>query len=285
MIMVCCKSTPEKYKKQQGQALTEVVTVLLLVLIPLFIFSWAFSSYHNTRHEALSAARYAAWERTVWAEKAPSDLPSSTPRVVRTTSDVELDMQDRFFIQPDAPIKTRSGTPTEMKNSNRAGFFRLHNGDSLVELERTSGGAGEGTRPKLELTELGTNTSKSAGVINGITELTSLGHGIDLEDKGLYQSKVSLKLNGIRGVKGFSDLDLTLNETAAVLSNSWSAGGADHEKYRVTPFVPTAALFGEEPAKSIIDTITNIMGFMGLPYDDLELGKIEPDVVPVDRRR
>ena len=285
MITVCYESIDKKYKKQQGQALTEVVIVLLLVLIPLFIFAWAFSSYHNTRREALSAARYAAWERTVWAEKVPGDLPAATARVVREKSEIESDLLARFFIQPDAPIITNTGTPAPLKNADRAGFFRLHTGDNLVELEKVSGGDGEGTRPKLELVELGKNTSKSAEVINQITKIISLGHGLDLESKGLYQSRVSLKLNGIKGVKGFSNINLTLNESAAVLSNGWSAGGASHEKYRVTPFVPTATLFGQEPVKDIIDTITDVMGILVPPYKDLELGKIETDVVPVDRRR
>jgi len=54
--------------RQRGQALTEIVLILLLVLIPLFVFNWYLNAHYNARTTALSAARYAAWERTVWFE-------------------------------------------------------------------------------------------------------------------------------------------------------------------------------------------------------------------------
>lgn len=52
--------------KLRGQAMTEFVIAAAFVLMPLFIFVPLLGKYIDFKHSAIQAARYEAWEYTVW---------------------------------------------------------------------------------------------------------------------------------------------------------------------------------------------------------------------------
>jgi hypothetical protein len=113
-----------------------------------------------------------------------------------------------------------------------------------------------------------------ATVYNGLSSVMSLlgASGMKLEDKGLYVAEVEVKLNAVRHLKVFEDLNLTITQHAAVVTDSWSAGGAAHEKAVVSPMVPA----------SILDNITRYFRALGrlTPFGKLTAGCIQADVVP-----
>lgn len=51
---------------QRGQAMTEFVIAATFVLLPLFVFVPMLAKYIDFKHAAIQAARYQAWEYTVW---------------------------------------------------------------------------------------------------------------------------------------------------------------------------------------------------------------------------
>ncbi|MDR2031789.1 MAG: hypothetical protein LBP86_05960 [Azoarcus sp.] len=220
----------------------EVILSMLLVLIPTFIFGWALYAYGQARTTALNGARYAVWERTVWREPGKKDLPPGV--AVRSAGEIEGHMVERIFARPGTAIQ--STYSPQATNADLPSFYTGHNGDRVIDIERKSNEAkeGEAARPTLKLYDNGEKTSTVASIYNGLSGIMkTLGaDGMKLEDKGLYVAEVNLKLNAIRNVKVFEDLNLTISERAAVVTDGWSAGGAVHEKAIVEPMVPMSML-------------------------------------------
>ena len=153
-------------------------------------------------------------------------------------------------------------------------FYSLHNGDTLIDIEPDAGeaGSGEAARPTLKLYDNGETTSSVASAFNGFAGF--MGSEMQLEKKGLYVAEVKVKLNAVRHVKVFEDLDLGLTQRAAVVTDAWSAGGVEHEVATVKPLVPASALEG----------LKDFFGPLGqwTPLGNLEPGCIRGDVVPKD---
>jgi hypothetical protein len=262
--------------RQQGQALTEVVLALLLVLIPLFVFGWALYAHSQTRTTALSAARYAAWERTVWDAAGKGAGAVAT----RDNKTIENLMIERIFVQSDAPIISHTDAQSK-KNDRLPSFYDLHHGDGLLELEKTEGKKGEGSRPTLELGEKTEKTTSQIGkayesAAENIKELG--GARADLETQGIYVASVSVKLNAVRNVKLLEDLNLTYRQKAAVLTDGWNLGGSEHEKEVIGSMVPPKSFVGEFKEKFGINEIHNALGWE--PFDYFDFGHVEPDIVP-----
>jgi hypothetical protein len=259
---------------QRGQALVEVVLSMLLVLIPMFLIGWALYAHGQARNTALNGARYAAWERTVWRD--PGQKPWSGA-ATRSTGEIENLMIERFFVRPDAPIQSTYAPAAT--NANLPSFYSLHNGDKVIDIERKAGEAkeGEGARPTLTLAESSEKTSTVATIYGGIAGFMKMlggGSGMELEDQGLYVAKVDVKLNAVRHLKVFEDLNLTISERAAVVTDAWSAGGVKHEVAIVEPLVPA----------SLLQDLTQYFGMLEewAPFAEFEPGCVRGDVVPKD---
>ena len=283
-------------RRVRGQALTEMVIACLAVLIPLFVFGWALNGYATARNTAVSAARYAAWERTVWFARAPTDAPKRDFNVaVKTEARIQADMVERVFQRgrgpsgrPDA-IRSHAGTAPAASNSARSlGLQTYRANDNVIDVERTTGSEFQGTKPRLTLADSGVNTS--TGVVNALEAIgkaSSLGGGagIDLENRGLWKAQVSLKTNGLN-IAALSDGAMSnlpavrFDESAAVLTNTWNVGGAAHEETRVKPLVPMSIL-----AVPFVDTLLDVLGFLIAPLGDFDPGVVKPDILPADRRR
>jgi hypothetical protein len=249
---------------QRGQALTEVVLCTLLVLVPTFIFGWALYAHGQVRTAALNGARYAAWERTVWRNK--------------PASEIEKLMIERFFARPDAPIRSIYTSETQATNANIPSFYSLPSGDKLIDLERraSQAKAGEGARPTLTISENSQNISTVGKVFNTLSDVMSFAGagGAQLESSGLSVATVSVKLNAVRNVKVFEDLDLAITQRAAAVGDTWSAGGDAHERNVVKPLVPASAL----------DGMTGLLRALGdfSPFSEFRPGCIRGGVVPGD---
>ena len=266
-------------KYQRGQALTEVVVTSLFVLIPTFAISWALYAYGQARTSALNGARYAAWERTVW--RAGSGPGPTT--AVRTGNEIEKLMVERFFAKPDAAIKSTYTSGSEATDADLPSFYSVHTGDKVVSIQPDAGGkTWKATRPKLTLKDSGERTSTISTLYNEIAKFTSIlgGNRMKLEEEGIYVAQVGFKLNNIENLKVFDSLNLEIKQTAAVMADSWSAGGAAHERAVVEPLVP-ASLLGK-----VLDEFKPFIKILEAakvtPFNDFKPGCIRADVVHKD---
>jgi len=259
--------------RQRGQALMEVTFSALLVIIPTFAIGWAMYAYGQARTSALNGARYAAWERTVWLEKNPKGVTAA----VRSESEIADLMIERFFARPDAPIKSSYTASTKAKNADLPSFYSVHNGDKVIDIENTDHTKdGQAARPTLTLAEDGTTTSSIAKAYDGLAKFSKLlgAETMNLEEKGLFVATVNVKLNAIRHLKVFDELNLDITQRAAVVTDAWSAGGKKHEEAIVQPMVPVSAL---DP---LVSALLTPLKWMGLP--DPKLGCVKGDIVPMD---
>lgn len=281
--------------QQRGQALVEVVLALLLVLIPLFVFGWAFNSYGTARNLALSGARYAAWERTVWFAHPPTDSPlTGNLRVQKSPEHIQREMIDRVFSTTNAANAIQSRTlaqaPT-LSNGDAARSTIGYSRRNLLELERLTATNEQGARPTLRLYDAGITTS--TGVAKVLTSLSSVTSAIssspriDLEDRGIWRADVVVRPNAlnISAVSNGKQAHLpfvSFRETAAAMGDPWNVGGREHEIRRVEPLVPTNIF-----DNSLLDTIRNVIGFIVTPLNasNLKPGYVDADRLPADRRK
>lgn len=275
--------------------MTEMVLALLLVLIPLFVFAWAINSYGTARNLALSGARYAAWERTVWFESAPTDSPlTGQLRVQKTQAAVQNEMLDRVFVRRTGNTpEIRSTLPTQApRNSDALTYTLGHDGDrNRLELERTNGQNESGSRPALQLRDSGIRTSTGVAdalnALSGVTSALSSSPRIDLESRGVWQAQVQLRPNALN----VSDVSngrqdylpfITFTETAAAMGDPWNVGGNTHEERRVKPLVPSNIF-----SNSVLNTIRDVIGSVVEPLrsNNLKPGYVDTDRLPPDRRK
>lgn len=92
---------------QRGQAMTEFVISATYVLIPLFIAIPMLAKYIDIKHASIQAARYEAWEYTVWYDDANND---------------DHDILDNF--DPDVPgFLTPEKTLDTVRNESQRRFY------------------------------------------------------------------------------------------------------------------------------------------------------------------
>ncbi|MDR2452009.1 MAG: hypothetical protein LBE85_09665 [Candidatus Accumulibacter sp.] len=254
---------------------------MLLVLIPIFMIGWALYAYGQARTTALNGARFAAWERTVWRD-GDGDGDNA-----RTTAAIEDLMIERFFARPGAAIQSSVAGAT---NADVPSFYSLHNGDKVVDIEKAPGDAqeGEAARPTLTLEESSEKTSTVATIYNRFSKaMGKVGaKGMPLEDKGMYEAEVSVKLNAVRHLKVFEDLNLTVTQRATVVADSWSAGGKEYEESVVEPLVPMGLvqeiLDEFKPLTDVLDDAEEDFGAEVNPFREFVPGCVQGDIVPTD---
>jgi hypothetical protein len=91
-------------RKIRGQAMTETVIAASFVLVPLFLLIPLIGKYIDIHHTTIQAARYEAWEYTVWyrtnAEK-PTGVKyrnnNNVPLPTKTYTDLRNESRQRFF--------------------------------------------------------------------------------------------------------------------------------------------------------------------------------------------
>lgn len=109
-------------KKQLGQAITEFNVVAAFVLVPLFIMIPLMGKYIDMKHSSVQAARYMAWERTVWFEG--STVPANTSAIPKDKKVLAQEAHDRFF---------SSVTIDELGGSSKPNPLWNDRGDSLIK--------------------------------------------------------------------------------------------------------------------------------------------------------
>jgi hypothetical protein len=100
-------------QKQKAQALTEFIITAAFVLVPLFLMVPLIAKYIDIKHATINAARYQAWEYTVWHNA--------------------LDDHDIFnnFSAAGVPYKTPSETAAE---AERRFFSRIQEGTTTIPI-------------------------------------------------------------------------------------------------------------------------------------------------------
>jgi hypothetical protein len=266
------------YRSQHGQAMTEFVVTAVLFLIPVFLLVPVLGKYIDMKEQAIQGARYVAWERTVWYGGASASV--DWPGASKTDAELRNEVRRRVFSEGgsiaanDKSGGSWSGSGVKAAWTNRDGSAMLANYDAVAQTlsnEDTPGIAND--------------------ILNLIVTVADAVGPFNLEMKGLQVAEVSvtahtLPINmSLQGdaSKAFNPGPLTFSDRSAVLSNTWSANGAAHVKSQTQGLTPTS-IFQNPVVKTIWDIARIAFGVVAAPeLLFLEIGKVEPDVVPPDR--
>lgn len=300
--------TMNRLCRQAGQAMVEAQIAIVCVLLPLFVGIPLVSKYIDIRQTTVEAARYAAWERSVWYGGTSASSVGWFGKSNRWVANEKTDDTVRQEIGKRILSRTLltqgfAGTGTQQP------FWVDHAGSTML--------------PDYDAaTSLTVSNDKMPGtvssVIDFITNFAATLGSFTLEMNGRYGAQASITLKDFDNAKvigssatatGMAENNnltsflatggnVTMTERSVLLANGWNAEGPDTDnhtavKQQVAGLTPTTLLnysfdvdFGGGPVS------INIMSFLQhlasvfapeLGPDVLEFGKIEPDEVPDDR--
>jgi len=269
--------------KQEGQAMVEFLIAATLVLIPLFLTVPLLGKYMDLKATSIQAARYAAWERTVWFGHADWTAAEKADLMI------QREIQQRFFSDT-ATVKLQStdgnatgwgGTGPKPLWRDRAGNPMLVAYDSNV----TQGVAKDDT-PGL-INDILDPVVSAISFVGGI-----LGAAFVLDMDSQYTASVNVQTVQTRPIKQVlhttadtGAVTPLFSEKNVLIANGWSANGAAHVKKQTEGLTPTSFL-QRSPISDVL-TVIQYLAYVFAPElnpNHLKLGgEIQPDVVPDDR--
>jgi hypothetical protein len=307
----------------RGQAMTELLIAAAFLLVPLLLLIPLLGKYIDIRHAAIQAARYEAWEYTVWYNNAadgPDGYPNPLP--LKNVNQTEAESMRRFFSRTDLPISGDDAT-TGWDLADRNPLWTDHRAQPLWDGALDTATLTDHNEPTPDLT--GGIMSLLIDILDTIFEalasaLAMGGSSVGftaINTDGYSISEVAAVVRVPDGLIDFATMhdagvdasvdsfDLTFRSQAAVLTDSWNAGGLEHTTNQAGGIVPTKLLqtLIDDVLPSWVRDALDIMAiivpellmcnpFYNHPFDkpfvetqdgSLWLGYMDIDAVPPDR--
>ncbi|VAW93634.1 hypothetical protein MNBD_GAMMA23-663 [hydrothermal vent metagenome] len=253
-------------RQQQGQAIAEFNVTAVFLLVPLFILVPLLGKYIDMKHTSVQAARYMAWERTVWFEEAPKYTSTAA---VKSTFILEKETISRVFGDTDKLVSASdsAGLGSDEVNllwKDNAGrqlvdgdaiSVKIPNGDEAVPsmsyqafniltniIDIPANYIGDKLIDGLEWFNDGAEAltgSRPIPVPNSpLFDIVSKFHF-----EGYYRPEVKVAVNNIPYLSVFDNLNLEIESHAAILTDSWSAAGNEGKRKQDTQFAKWADSF------------------------------------------
>ena len=267
---------------QRGQALTEFVVVAVFILVPLFLIMPVVAKLISQKQDVEVAARYAAWERTVWHQDGDPDHLDGYGGPVASKSDaaVAREIDTRIFAQDTQPIVSEDVSDSYELDP----FSRRQNGDLAPLIAANGDGGGDNAYARQSANQTEPDGIVSQGLSSFLSAVGSLTN-FELNTRGLYDAEVAVDVIDLTDVFGLGIPmdDLTLSGNNALLAESWAAGGTDHAAYRISGLLPQT-LF-DNP---VVGTVQDLAGELPwitseLDSDCLDFGRVDLEPVPGHR--
>lgn len=263
--------------RQKGQAMSEFVVAAAFVLVPLFLIIPALGKYADMKYSAVQAARYQAWEYTanyidLGDQPSGFDVMANSAKPYKSVKQVQRETQRRIYSRTGTTLSTahdRRGFVSSDANP----LWVYHDGLPMYDPGRVD---------RVSTLQPSEPTPDPTYVLSGILRVldTVLGafasvlnavgapFGFDaLNGNGYSKSKIALQVEPPPQYATFQDSInrpplflsnkvLSMQASAGVLTDGWSAGGGDHTLHQAKGLVPT----------SLLDVLLNPGGF---PLQDI----------------
>lgn len=271
---------------QSGQAMVEFLVAAMFFLVPLFLAIAAVGKFIDVQHTNDMAARYAAWERTVWYD---DDIGKKfyTSNHANQKSSAEINSEIAARV-----LNDRSTTATVIKDADKTATSFINGIDPMW---RDPAGTVY-LRDYSQLTVTVTKEAPKKDIAGGVLGLLS-SVGVMDDAIGSLVPPVQTDTLAIANVTfnkvakssgAYQRLWLStpvwtgvdFESTGAILSNTWYANSAVGTKAMVAESTPTAKYFGKAlKAGAIAGIVTwDPMAIVGI-----DVGKISVDEIPSDR--
>lgn len=250
-------------RARSGQALVEFLAAAG-TLAALFVGTALVARLHDLQWATIAASRYAAFDRALRDER--SDAVQ-----------LERQLRARFF-EPALAIRAAEGRRDDEQwqrldpnwSDLAPAAVRLVTRPADVRL-RLAEDPAPGASAAL--------AANVAGLADGAARLN--GGRFDVERRGFHSARIEVGVARIASApRPLSDLALTLREETRVLGGGWDSDGPDEVATRTRAFVPGARLQALRP---IVDAFRWALRLFEPSIDQLCLGRIDPELVPVDR--
>ena len=251
-------------RHQRGQAMTELAITASLVLVPIFLMIPLLGKYIDIRHSTIQAARYEAWEYTVWYA-GNSDLPDGfgLPQPVKDVTDTQKEARRRFFSDTQIPLSDNDKAGWKLADRNLA--WADHRGGMLYN-GANSALPGSPDVPGPDLTPDPTHifsgvlkvVDMAFQALQSILNFFGVSAGFTaINADGYFKSKVTSPVAKVAGLEPFDTLDLAFGATASVLADGWNSGGTAQTAYQAAGIVPTKLL--DNPVMNGLQSIVGIL--------------------------
>ena len=255
-------------RKFKGQAMTEFLICASFALVPLFLGISLLAKYIDIKQAAIEAARYQAWEYTVWyANNAePMSGFNAVTQPIKSTLATQKEARRRFFTDPrrettTLPIRA-SDANTGWTQATRNKFWTDHRGVTMYSGLNGSGANLHSSDPTPTLPIIGDVLKilmdiidfafSAIGTIMGLIG-SSVGFTA-INTHGYVNTEVSMPIavdrrlvpvntmlpGQARSVMNSNKVNFTAS--AGVMSDAWNAGGVEHVYNQAGGAVPSVLL-------------------------------------------
>lgn len=246
------------------------MAVIFGVCAMLFLGIYYLGKFHDIQASTIQAARYAAWERTVHSTAAMND------------TQIQKQARARLFTWNKAAFKSTDGLANGANWTTQSAIWKDHATTAANTTSRLI------ARPD----DVGVRTS--TGPLPGIAADTvanamgAFSKGLDAITNGeplpvgaTVTGNVTVKLNNIAVLPAPLDaMNLSLNETSAVMTESWDASGPHQAAMRSRTFTAAGPLTN---LNAVLSPIQWALSWIEPAFEDLHIGQVCPDIVPADR--
>jgi hypothetical protein len=253
-------------RAQQGQALVEVLVIAGSALILAFLGMNMIGHLSDARDRTLSASRYAAWERTVYFDDT-SWAPAYGSAITKSDTQIRSEIAQRV-LSHDTKIASQDSSANALAAQGEPMWRDVAGKDLLKQYSDL--------QVSHSTSDTGTIADKAVGLLGSVS---GIGAGFALPVKNQQTASVSLHMgydNPTLSNLWPSWQGVTFADRNALLTNTWTPDGSDKAKAMIADSVPTAK-------GSVIEYGLDALATLGVDIAHLDLGRIEPDVVPQDR--
>ncbi len=308
-------------QNENGQAMTEFLICASFALVPLFFGISLLGKYIDIKQTAIQAARYEAWEYTVWFadNNEPMTGFDAVAQPIKSTTLTRNETRQRFFTDPGNSETTQPITSTDAITGWSASaanpLWVDHTGMALYAGVDGSDASLSSSNDTPSLPVVGDVIDTIFEVIDfafsaigslmsfvgssvGFTAINTEGYAISTVSMEVAVNPSFRRMDDTsKRISGMTDSTLNFTSRAAVVSDAWNAGGVEHTYNQAGGAVPTVLLGELLDAIPGFNTVWNIVtvlapelrlcnpgGIWGA--DDkgsLWLGHIDIDAVHPDR--
>lgn len=265
---------------QRGQAMTEFVIGTILFLMPLFLIIPMMGKYADIKATAAQTARYVAWERTVWYGGASASV--AWPGNSKSEAEIKNEARQRVTAFGKALTSDDKNASSFSTTGARNMWYNRDQSAMLKKYEDAS----------IDTINNENSPDVATGdVLDAIMTVASV-LGFKLETKGLYNGDAAISVATLPIGTNLTGSDagkfdpgvLTFRDRNVILSNTWSGNGSGHVKSQTAGLAPLGLVNENDSIQTAIQAVGCVaMALFAPEICFLEIGKIEPDVVPPDR--
>lgn len=256
--------------RYRGQAMTEFLICTSFVLLPMLLGYSLLAKYIDIKQTSIQAARYQAWEYTVWYADNTEPMTgfSATSQPLKTVNRVRDETRRRFFTDPmDAdnslPIRFNDAdTGWQIADRNR--LWTDHKGNRLYSGLDGSAASVQSSEPTPTIPVIGDVMNSLLDIIDfafsaigslmnfigssvGFTAINTDGYAKATSSLAVTSNPQFIDMGAMTGpsaanITALNQGNLMFSSSAGVLTDGWNAGGVEHTYNQAGGTVPTVLL-------------------------------------------